>query len=81
MCPDRDSGDLPLCSRCGGFDRRRFVEVSSSQWELMTIRRVMGFTRRRETFLMASQMRKDDFLSRAIALVHRDECLDTIKVS
>ena len=48
LSPDHDSGDLPLCSRCCGFDRSSFVETSSSQWRLITVRREMGFKRRRE---------------------------------
>ena len=41
-CPDRDSGDLLELSCCCVLDRSSFVVLSSSKWELMTVRREMG---------------------------------------
>ena len=40
LCPDRDSGDLPVWSSCCGFDRSSFVDISSIHRGPVTVRKV-----------------------------------------
>ena len=68
VSPDRDSGDLPLwfvvVVLTAQF-RRRGPPVNG---RLATVRREIGFQRRRERVFMAGQVREDELLAKAVII-------------
>ena len=55
--------------RCCRFDRSSFLEISPSQWVLMTVRREMALKRRRERVLWSVKCGKMSFCKRRSSLI------------
>ena len=65
LCPDRDSGNLHCVVLCFGFHRCSFVDISSCQWRLMTVRKE-GW--------MAVQVRLEEILAKAVTIDGGRDC-------